>query len=84
MCFPRKASLGHYDANRVEWETAYRAARIAEKSGIEPDPKSCGVVWKAGLIVAYERDSSGDYLTHSIESRLASKQVIDKIILKRD
>lgn len=52
MCFARKAGLGHYNGTRAEWCAAYRAARIGERDGLEPDPATSGLVWKAGLIVA--------------------------------
>ena len=80
MCFPRNAGLGQYNASRKEWHTAYRAARIAKREGTEPDPASGGIVWKAGLIVAYERAEYNDSLTFPLAARMASKQIIDQII----
>jgi hypothetical protein len=80
MCFARKPGLGHYSGSRVEWKRAYRAARIAKRDGIEPDPATSGIIWKAGLIVAYERADHNDPLTCPLAARLASKHIIDEII----
>lgn len=80
MCFPRKPTLGNYNGNRTEWIAAYRAARIDYKKGIEPNPSFTGIRWKAGLIVAYERQEYLDTLTHPVANRLESKRLIDKIL----
>lgn len=69
MCFARKASLGHYNGTRAEWRAAYRAARIAEREGLEP-----------GLIVAYDRAEYNDQLTRPLSSRLEAKRIIDEIL----
>lgn len=80
MCFARKASLGQYKGTRADWHSAYRAARIAKRKGLEPDPATSGLVWKAGLIVAYERSEYIDQLTHPLAARLEAKQIIDEIL----
>ncbi len=79
MCFPRKASLGRYNGSRVEWASAYRSARVKARNGGEPDPETDGIVWKAALIVAFERHDHNDCLTYSIGTRLATKRLIDEI-----
>lgn len=79
MCFPRKASLGGYKGTRDEWAAAYRSARAKARSGGEPDPATDGIVWKAALIVAFERHDYNDPLTYSICTRLATKRLIDEI-----
>ncbi|WP_137887565.1 hypothetical protein [Pseudomonas sp. 2FE] len=78
MCFPRKPGLGRYHATRSEWTLAYRQARIAAAKGAEPDPKTTGVIWKAQLIVANERNRP-DALACSVQNRLATCKLIDEI-----
>lgn len=79
MCFPRKPSLGRYSCTKAQWRRAYRAARMAAGKGLPPDPKSSGVLWKAQLIVAYERPSL-DPLACSVLGRLAAYRIIDEIV----
>lgn len=83
MCFPRKASLGHYSGTRAEWVTAYRAARMDERAGTKPDPKHKGLRWKAALIVAFERQEHADPLAESLSSRKLASDIIDEILDKR-
>jgi hypothetical protein len=80
MCFPRKPSLGRYNASRADWAAAYRAARVLEKNGQVPDSSFSGVRWKACLIVAFERHDHVDPLVTPIKARLASKRLIDDIL----
>lgn len=69
MCFPRKPCLGHYNATRMDWHKAYRAARITARRGGAPNPAHSGVQWKAELIVFNERDST-DPLACPVAGRL--------------
>lgn len=78
--FQRKVTLGHYNATRAEWREAYRRARIEYRQGGEPDPTTAGVVWKAALIVNYERSPFVDPLEMPILGRLASSRMIDEIL----
>lgn len=80
MCFLRKPGLGHYHGTRADWRNAYRAARIAQRNGKDPDPATSGLTWKAGLIVAYERADYADPLTHPVVARMESKRIIDEIL----
>ncbi|MDH0342000.1 hypothetical protein [Chromobacterium haemolyticum] len=80
MCFKRKPSLGRYNATRAEWGSAYRKARVELRAGIEPDPATCGVVWKAALIAHYERNEWNDPLTIPVLARLESARLIDEIV----
>lgn len=82
MCFPRKAGLGRYNATRAQWAKAYRHARVRQRRGEAPDAATCGIDWKAALIVAYERDEHADPLNTPLEGRLASKRLIDDIVGK--
>lgn len=80
MCFARKPGLGHYHGSRRDWRKAYRSARIAARDGLEPDPATSGIVWKARLIVAYDRSQHIDPLSFPVSARLESKRLIDEII----
>ncbi len=78
MCFPRKPSLGRYSATRAEWCQSYRQARIAAARGLDPDPKSSGIAWKAQLIVAFERRGH-DPLAYPAQCRLNAHRIINEI-----
>ncbi|SER94862.1 hypothetical protein SAMN04244573_04635 [Azotobacter beijerinckii] len=78
--FKRKPWLGRYNATRAEWKAAYRAARIAIGQGAEPDPATDGVLWKAQLVVAYERSGHGDRLKQPASVKLAAKRLMDEIV----
>jgi len=79
MCFPRKASLGRYTGNRRDWLRCYRIARQAARRGLRPDPSTDGLMWKAQLVVAFERNSP-DPLVASGPERLAFKRLMDEIV----
>lgn len=79
MCFPRKASLGRYSGTRAQWRRAYRNARLAAANGLPPDPANSGLIWKAGLIVAYDRPAV-DPLACPVGSRLAAYRMINEIL----
>jgi hypothetical protein len=53
----RKPHLGRYSGSRQEWAEAYRMARLTyERYHFSFPPESWSeLLWKAGLIVAYER-----------------------------
>tara|TARA_R110000851_G_C13075730_1_gene565286 strand:+ start:1322 stop:1573 length:252 start_codon:yes stop_codon:yes gene_type:complete len=80
MCFPRKQGLGRYNANRREWQKAYRAARVNAAFGAEPDPMTMGVTWKAQLIVCYERSGHRDKLSCTVHQRLAMIKVTNDLL----
>ena len=79
MCFPRKAALGRYTGNRRDWQWCYRTARLAARRGLRPDPATDGLLWKAQLVVAFERDSP-DPLAATGPDRLAFKRLLDEIV----
>ena len=79
MCFPRKASLGRYTGNRRDWQWCYRTARLAARRGLRPDPTIDGLLWKAQLVVAFERNSP-DPLAAPGPDRLAFKRLLDEIV----
>jgi len=79
MCFPRKPSLGRYHGSRLQWQQAYREARIAAAQGIPPDPARSGIVWKAQLIVAYDRPRLDD-LALPVQGRLAAQRLINEVL----
>lgn len=79
MCFPRKACLGRYNGTKAEWQTAYRAARMAAQRGSQPDPRLAGLSWKASLIVFNERNAI-DTLTIGGPAKLASKRLIEELL----
>ncbi len=83
MCFPRKSCLGHYNANRLEWKEAYRAARILLKNGGEPNYSVSGVYWKAQLIISCERDQV-DVLSMGAQSRLNCMRLTNEILAELD
>ncbi len=76
----RRASLGRYNANRAEWNATYRLARTNARAGREPNSTIGGILWKAALIVAFERHAHNDPMTYSMVERLASKRLIDEIV----
>lgn len=80
MCFKRKPSLGRYNATWSEWSSAYRKARSELRAGIEPNPATCGVVWKAALIAHYERNEVNDPLAIPVVARLESARLIDEFV----
>lgn len=82
MCFPRKPGLGNYNGSRKEWRQAYRTARIEKALGNSPNPASCGISWKAQLIVSHERDPITDSLTLPVSVRLRCIRMINKMNLK--
>lgn len=79
MCFPRKASLGRYNANRTQWKRAYREARCKIGDGCSPNHLLSGIEWKAQLIVADERERI-DPLTIPVLNRLAAQKIIEEIL----
>jgi hypothetical protein len=79
MCFPRKASLGSYTGNRHDWLRCYRIARLGARRGLRPDPTTDGLLWKAQLVVAFERNSP-DPLAAPGPDRLAFKRLLDEIV----
>ena len=78
MCFARNPGLGQYNATRSEWLEAYRSARVKASLGVEPEPASDGVTWKAELIVS-DRNRI-DPLTIPGANRLAAERVINEIL----
>lgn len=80
MCFPRKPGLGHYAGTKAQWRTAYRAARVAQREGREPDPKTKGLTWKASLVVAFERGEWVDPLAMPLRYRALAWQVVNEIL----
>lgn len=79
MCFPRKPSLGHYNASKLEWKEAYRAARIRLKNCAEPDYSMDGVYWKAQLIISCERDQI-DRFSMGAQARLDCMRLTDELL----
>jgi hypothetical protein len=80
MCFLRNAALGQYNGSRKDWRLAYRNARLNQRIGIHPDPTTTGLVWKAALIVSYERAAHHDLLMSPLINRIALKRIIDEIM----
>jgi len=80
MCFKRKPGLGRYNGSRAEWYCAYRNARVLQRDGREPNPATAGIEWKASLIVAFERNGSGDPLQGPVASRLTMNRLIDELL----
>lgn len=78
-CFARKPTLGCYTGNRHDWQLCYRLARLAARRGKQPDPKTEGLMWKAQLVVAFERNSP-DPLETTGPDRLAFKRLMDEIM----
>lgn len=76
MCFKRNPTLGRYNGTRSEWREAYRNARVDAREGREPDPAFDGIRWKAGLIVAYERERM-DHFALPLVCRLEAIRVIE-------
>ncbi len=79
MCFPRKSYLGHYNANKLEWNNAYRAARIHLKNCDEPNYSVGGIYWKAQLIISCERNQV-DRFSMGVQSRLACMRLTDELL----
>jgi hypothetical protein len=75
----RKAGLGYYNATRAEWKSAYRHARERYQRGLHPDPKTKGIIWKAQLIVSYERNAI-DPLDFTPEENRSTRKLIDEIL----
>jgi len=63
----------------LQWRRAYREARIAAGKGLPPDPARSGIVWKAQLIVAYDRPRLDD-LALPIQGRLAAQRLINEVL----
>ena len=76
--FTRRPGLGHYDATRAEWISAYRHARRACRWGLPPNPQLSGVQWKAVLIVYNERDQV-DPIMCSPFAELECRRIIDNL-----
>ncbi|PKY09823.1 hypothetical protein B1757_12805 [Acidithiobacillus marinus] len=82
---PRRSGLGHYNATKPIWKTAYRKAREWVKFSIEPDYKAESIAWKAMLIVMCQRkDTCDPLLSTSIHDRLATQKIIYEILSKKD
>lgn len=79
-CFQRKPSLGNYNATRAQWIRAYRNARKLAKQGVSMSTKVSSVLWKAGLIVEFERNPLTDPLHGSALERLQQQRQVDLMI----
>lgn len=76
--FTRQPRLGRYNATLEEWKQAYRHARMRRQQ--EPDSSTSGIIWKAQLIITYERSAYLDPLQAPLRERLAAKKLVAEIV----